>query len=170
MAKFTSIILLATAALASFSAAAPIAATTTVTEFVTVTATAPVAIPTAVTEAEEPLVTVSNIYASSNKYQGKATWFTDSYGSCGETWDGYSEPVVALSAQMMGVQAWGHPACNKRVHITLREDPSKTVTARVVDKCPGDECDYGSLDLSPSAFKQLGNLDTGVLNIEWSFV
>ncbi|KAG0356284.1 hypothetical protein BG005_004823 [Podila minutissima] len=126
MAKFTSILLLATATLASFSAAAPIAATTTVTKFVTVTATAPVATPTAAaTEAEEPPVSVSDIYASSTKYQGKATWFTDSYGSCGETWDGYSEPIVALSAQMMGVQAWGHPACNKSVHITLRDDPSK---------------------------------------------
>ncbi|KAF9308125.1 hypothetical protein BG006_005560, partial [Podila minutissima] len=122
MAKFTSILLLATAALASFSAAAPTAATTTVTEFITVAATAPVATPTAAaTEAEEPL------------YQGKATWFTDSYGSCGETWHGYSEPSVALSAQMMGVQAWGHPACNRRVHITLRDDPFKSVTARVVD-------------------------------------
>ncbi|KAG0007647.1 hypothetical protein BGZ82_005234, partial [Podila clonocystis] len=168
MAKFTSILLLATVALASFSAAAPIATTSTVTEFVTVTATAPVATPTAATEPEEPVVSISDsndIYASSNKYKGRATWFTDSYGSCGENWDGYSEPIVALSAQMMGVQAWGHPACNKRVSITLRDDPSKTVTARVVDKCPGNECDYGSLDLSPAAFKQLGNLDTGVLNI-----
>ncbi|KAF9301457.1 hypothetical protein BGZ74_006711 [Mortierella antarctica] len=160
MAKFTSILLLATAALASFSAAAPIAATTTVTEFVTVTATAPIATPTAAaTEAEEPPVSVSDIYASSTKYQGKATWFTDSYGSCGEMWDGYSEPIVALSAQMMG-----------RVHIALRDDPSKSVTARVVDKCPSNECDYGSLDLSPAAFTQLGNLVTGVLNIEWNFI
>ncbi|KAF9300683.1 hypothetical protein BG003_003104, partial [Podila horticola] len=165
MAKFTSILLLATAALASFAAAAPIATTSTATEFVTVTTTAPVASPTAITETEEPLVTVSDIYATSNKYRGRATWFTDSYGSCGETWDGNSEPIVALSAQMMGVQSWGHPACNKKVRISLQNDPSKSITARVVDKCPGDECSYGSLDLSPAAFKQLGELATGVLPI-----
>jgi len=171
MAKFTSILLLA--AIASMSAAAPIATTTTVTEFVTVTATAPIATPTIAKETEEPLITASSfsgIFASSNKYTGKATWFTDSYGSCNVKWDGNSEPIVALSALMMGTQSWGHPACNKRVRISLRDDPSKSVIARVVDKCPGDQCDYGSLDLSPAAFKQLGQLDTGILNIEWNFV
>ncbi|KAF9385187.1 hypothetical protein CPB97_005072 [Podila verticillata] len=167
MAKFTSILLLAV--IASFSAAAPVATTTTVTEVVTATATAPIATPT-VEETEEPMVAVSSIYASSNKYKGKATWFTGSYGSCGLEWDGNSEPIVALSAQMMGAQSWGHPACNKRVRIALRDNPSKTVIARVVDKCPGDQCDYGSLDLSPAAFKALGHLDTGILNIEWNFV
>ncbi|KAF9337020.1 hypothetical protein BG006_006494 [Podila minutissima] len=84
----------------------------------------------------------SSIFASSNEYSGKATWFTGSYGAC-------NEPVVALSASMMGAQSWGNPACNKRVHITLKSDRSKTVTGSVVDKCPADECDYGSLDLSP---------------------
>lgn len=165
MAKFTSILLLAV--IASFSAAAPVATTTT-----TVTATAPIATPT-VEETKEPLITantVSNIFASSNKYTGRATWFTGSYGACNLNWDGNSEPTVAVSAQMMGAQSWGNPACNKRVRITLRNDPSKSVTARVVDKCPGDQCDYGSLDLSPAAFQQLGSLATGVLSIEWNFV
>ncbi|KAF9369603.1 hypothetical protein CPC16_004390 [Podila verticillata] len=169
MTKFTSFLLLA--AIASFSAAAPVATTTTATEFVTVTATAPIATPT-LEKTEEPLVTAAaaDIYTSSIKYKGKATWFTDSYGSCGVNWDGNSEPIVALSAQMMGAQSWGHPACNKKVRIALRDNPSKTVIARVVDKCPGDQCDYGSLDLSPAAFKQLSHLDTGILNIEWNFV
>ncbi|KAG0331289.1 hypothetical protein BG004_001734 [Podila humilis] len=174
MAKFTSILLLATAAIASFSTAAPIAASVTPTDFVTVTASTTIAAPTATpTPIEEPLVHTaasSDIFASHNKYQGRATWFTHGYGSCNINWDGNSEATVALSAQMMGAQSWGNPACDRRVRVYLRDDPSKTVTARVVDKCPGNECAYGSLDMSPAAFKQLGHLDTGVLNIEWNFV
>ncbi|KAG0100036.1 hypothetical protein BGZ93_004627 [Podila epicladia] len=112
----------------------------------------------------------SSIFASSNEYSGKATWFTGSYGACNVHWNGDEEPVVALSARMMGAQSWGNPACNKRVHITLKRDRSKTVTGRVVDKCPADECAYGSLDLSPAAFQKLGDLDTGVLDIEWHFI
>ncbi|KAG0334073.1 hypothetical protein BG000_008662 [Podila horticola] len=154
MTKFTSILLLATAALASFSAAAPIAATSTAAG------------------TDEPLITGADasIFASSNKYKGRATWFTDSYGSCNVNWDGNSEPIVALSAQMMGAESWGNPACNKKVRISLQSDPSKSITARVVDKCPGDECSYGSLDLSPAAFKQLGDMADGVLPIEWNFI
>ncbi|KAG0340591.1 hypothetical protein BG000_011633 [Podila horticola] len=112
----------------------------------------------------------SSIFASSNQYSGKATWFTDSYGACNEHWNGYEEPIVALSARMMGAASWGNPACNKRVQITLKGDSSKTVTARVVDKCPADECAYGSLDLSPAAFQTLGDLDTGILDIDWHFI
>ncbi|KAF9318420.1 hypothetical protein BG003_011244 [Podila horticola] len=112
----------------------------------------------------------SSIFASSNQYSGKATWFTDSYGACNEHWNGYEEPIVALSARMMGAASWGNPACNKRVQITLKGDSSKTVTARVVDKCPADECAYGSLDLSPAAFRTLGDLDTGILDIDWHFI
>ncbi|KAG0040805.1 hypothetical protein BGZ82_008863 [Podila clonocystis] len=117
----------------------------------------------------------SSIFASSNQYSGKATWCKSnspaaSYGACNIHWDGYEEPVVALSARMMGAQSWGNPACNKRVRITLKSDRTKTVTARVVDKCPADECAYGSLDLSPAAFQKLGDLDTGILNIEWHFI
>ncbi|KAF9403230.1 hypothetical protein BGZ94_004677 [Podila epigama] len=186
MAKFSSIIVLLATAVATFTTAAPVASPSPVVEvnstiaiatatpsaspFVEVTTTAAAAAtPTAVVD-DETLVRTANIYSSSNKYQGKATWFTDSYGSCNIHWDGYKEPIVALSAQMMGVQSWGHPACNRRVQIRLRDNPSKTVTARVVDKCPGDQCSYGSLDLSPAAFKQLGDLVTGILNIEWNFI
>ncbi|KAF8988663.1 hypothetical protein BGZ52_005184 [Haplosporangium bisporale] len=112
----------------------------------------------------------SSIFAASNRYSGKATWFTDSYGSCNVHWDGNTQPIVAMSALMMGAESWGNPACDKLVRITLKSDPSKSVEARVVDKCPGDECAYGSLDLSPAAFQQLGDLGTGILDIEWSFV
>ncbi|KAF8951491.1 hypothetical protein BGZ46_003949 [Entomortierella lignicola] len=69
----------------------------------------------------------------------------------------------------MGSASWGNPVCNKRVQITNTSN-GKTVNARVVDKCPGDECAWGSLDLSPAAFRQLGDLATGVLSIKWHYI
>ncbi|GJJ72054.1 hypothetical protein EMPS_04411 [Entomortierella parvispora] len=151
MAKFTSLLLVATAAaLATLSSAAPINPTPAVTA--------------AASTSDE-----NTIFSSSVKYTGKATWFTDSYGSCNEKWDGNSEPIVALNAHQMGAQAWGNPACGQKVRITNKAN-NKSVVARVVDKCPGDQCAWGSLDLSPAAFTKLGELATGILNIEWNYI
>ncbi|KAF9272387.1 hypothetical protein BGZ68_002453 [Mortierella alpina] len=109
-------------------------------------------------------------FSTSVEHKGKATWFTHHYGACNFYWDGYKEPVVALNAHQMGIMSWGNPVCNRKVRVVNRDDPSKTVVARIVDKCPGDECAWGSLDLSPYAFKKLGHLDTGILNITWNYI
>ncbi|KAG0291803.1 hypothetical protein BGZ97_005787 [Linnemannia gamsii] len=109
------------------------------------------------------------VKAASSDFSGKATWFTDSYGSCNYHWNGYTENIVALNAHQMGPQSWGNPECNRRVHIKNKAN-GKTVNARIVDKCPGDECAYGSLDLSPKAFETIGDLDTGILDIEWYYI
>ncbi|KAG0250014.1 hypothetical protein BG011_008720 [Mortierella polycephala] len=111
----------------------------------------------------------NDVFSSAVKYNGRATWFTDSYGACNENWDGQNEPIVALNAHQMGVESWGNPACNKRVQITNKKN-GKTVVARIVDKCPGDQCAFGSLDLSPAAFKRIGEMATGILNIEWNYL
>ncbi|GJJ68420.1 hypothetical protein EMPS_00766 [Entomortierella parvispora] len=147
MAKFTSLFLIATAAIASLSSAAPVAC--------------PVPEPTVDAQ--------SDVFATSVRHTGKATWFTDSYGACNVHWDGNVEPIVALNAHQMGAQSWGNPACGHKVRITNKAN-HKTVVARIVDKCPGDECAWGSLDLSPAAFTQIGDLDTGVLEIEWNYI
>ncbi|KAG0054136.1 hypothetical protein BGZ83_011923 [Gryganskiella cystojenkinii] len=158
MAKFTSLLLIATVALASFTTAAPIASPTS-----------------ASAAAPEPTVSIAaenndiSAFSTQVKYTGKATWFTDSYGSCNEKWDGNAEPIVALNAHQMGAQGWGNPACGHKVRIT-NQDNGKTVEARVVDKCPGDECAWGSLDLSPAAFTEIGALAAGILNIEWHYL
>jgi expansin (peptidoglycan-binding protein) len=151
MAKFTSLLIATAAALATLSSAAPI----NPTPAVTVVAAAASEVP--------------SVFSSSVKYTGKATWFTDSYGSCNEKWDGNTEPIVALNAHQMGAESWGNPACGHKVLIT-NKDNKKTVIARVVDKCPGDECAWGSLDLSPAAFTKLGDMATGILNIEWNYI
>ncbi|KAF9910302.1 hypothetical protein EC991_006801 [Linnemannia zychae] len=141
MVKFISALLVAaTMAVASFTTAAPVNATA------------------------EP-----EVKAAASNYNGKATWFTDSYGSCNYHWNGYNENIVALNAHQMGSQSWGNPECNKRVHIRNKSN-GKTVEARIVDTCPGDQCAYGSLDLSPKAFKSIGDLDTGILDIEWYYI
>ncbi|KAF9938905.1 hypothetical protein BGZ75_002432 [Mortierella antarctica] len=109
-------------------------------------------------------------FSTSVEHKGKATWFTHHYGACNYYWNGYKEAVVALNAHQMGIMSWGNPVCNRKVRVVNRDDPSKTVVARIVDKCPGDECAWGSLDLSPFAFKKLGHLDTGILNITWNYI
>jgi len=109
-------------------------------------------------------------FSTSIRHQGRATWFTHHYGACNYYWDGSKEAVVALNAHQMGVMSWGNPVCNRQVRVTNKDHPEKSVVARIVDKCPGDECAWGSLDLSPFAFEKLGHLDTGILNIIWSYV
>ncbi|KAG0366187.1 RlpA-like double-psi beta-barrel-protein domain-containing protein-containing protein [Gamsiella multidivaricata] len=158
MVKFASVAFLAFAALAS---AAPITPSPSV-KVDPVTPSPSVKIDSATADSD-------NIFATDVKYTGKATWFTDSYGSCNIEWNGDSEPTVALNAHQMGAVSWGNPACNKRVLI-VNQANGKSVEARIVDKCPGDECAWGSLDLSPAAFKQLGSLDTGILPIEWHYI
>ncbi|KAF9578319.1 hypothetical protein BGW38_005942, partial [Lunasporangiospora selenospora] len=118
---------------------------------------------------EKPIKAV-NAFSSSITHRGKATWFTHGYGACNISWNGNVEPVVALNSHQMGSASWGNPVCNRKVRVINKDDRSKSVIARVVDKCPGNECAWGSLDLSPAAFKKLGHLDTGILNIEWHWV
>ncbi|KAF9947342.1 hypothetical protein BGZ72_010640 [Mortierella alpina] len=174
MVKFTSAALFL--AIAALSSAAPISPSATpsatATASATVSATAS-AIPSATDAATDPLVisiaAKDDVFSSDVKYTGRATWFTHSYGACNENWDGQSEPTVALNAHQMGAASWGNPVCNKKVRVTNKTN-GKVVVARIVDKCPGNECAFGSLDLSPAAFKQLGELDTGVLNIEWNYL
>lgn len=95
------------------------------------------------------------------RFNGEATWFTPDTGACGDT-NSEADYIVAVnSAQYKG----GEP-CHKMVYIQ-NESNGKSVRAKVTDECP--PCDYGSLDLSPSVFKELGDLDVGVLTIAWHY-
>ncbi|KAG0247386.1 hypothetical protein DFQ27_002102, partial [Actinomortierella ambigua] len=158
MAKFSTLIALAAAAVAVMASPIPsdnAAAATT-------TAAAAAAVPTIVApEADLPITTAAEAeallkaaaaeeeeiraqnkndpFATSVTHTGKATWFTHSYGACNIHWNGYKEPVVALNDHQMGAQSWGNPACGRKVRIT-NKDNGKTVVGRIVDKCPGDEC------------------------------
>ncbi|KAF9907298.1 hypothetical protein EC991_011120 [Linnemannia zychae] len=175
MVKISSFILIAATAAASLVGAAPV---------VPPTDNATVAIPSSPLnetspveligeeEKEDPMVTINSndLFSTSITHRGKATWFTDSYGACNYHWNGYNEPIVALNAHQMGTQSWGNPACNRRVRIVNVDHPERTVVARIVDKCPGDQCAWGSLDLSPYAFKKLDKMVIGILNITWTYI
>ncbi|KAA1094623.1 hypothetical protein PGT21_026961 [Puccinia graminis f. sp. tritici] len=95
------------------------------------------------------------------RYSGKATWFTPDTGACGDT-NSASDLIVAMNH----AQYEGGAPCHKTVSITNKAN-GKTVKAKVTDECP--PCGYGSLDLSPSAFKALGDMDEGILPISWEF-
>ncbi|CAO3568105.1 unnamed protein product [Mortierella alpina] len=172
MVKFTSAALFL--AMAAISSAAPIisSSSASATPSATVTASASTPSATDAVGADPTIISIAakdDVFSSDVKYTGRATWFTHTYGACNENWDGESEPIVALNAHQMGAASWGNPACNKKVKVTNKNN-GKVVVARIVDKCPGNECAFGSLDLSPAAFKQLGELATGVLNIEWNYL
>jgi expansin (peptidoglycan-binding protein) len=59
------------------------------------------------------------------------------------------------------------PFCGKRVRIK-RKDNGKTVDVTIRDACEG--CETESLDLSLGAFKEIGTLDEGVIDISWELL
>ncbi|KAK4703771.1 hypothetical protein P7C70_g2446, partial [Phenoliferia sp. Uapishka_3] len=101
--------------------------------------------------------------ASGSTYSGKATYFYQEggTGACGA--------VNVDSAKIVAIQSafYTESLCGKTVVITNTAN-SKTVTATVADECPGCSSKY-SLDLSTGAFDSIGDEDTGVLDISWSF-
>ncbi|KAI8604967.1 RlpA-like double-psi beta-barrel-protein domain-containing protein-containing protein [Dissophora ornata] len=165
MVKFTPAAFVALA-IAAISSAAPIASPTASPSPSVTALDVPVNV---ASDAEVKVASSVDEFSSSIQYTGKATWFTDSYGACNINWDGETQPIVALNAHQMGTESWGNPACGRTVQIVNKSN-GKTVLAQIVDKCPGDQCAFGSLDLSPAAFKQIGSLSTGILNIDWHYV
>ncbi|KAI9281771.1 RlpA-like double-psi beta-barrel-protein domain-containing protein-containing protein [Umbelopsis sp. AD052] len=53
--------------------------------------------------------------------------------------------------------------CGKKVKVT---SGSKSVIVTINDACP--ECKEGSIDLTQAAFKELADLNTGVVDISWT--
>ncbi|KAJ3489207.1 hypothetical protein NLI96_g2265 [Meripilus lineatus] len=91
---------------------------------------------------------------------GRATWFNVGLGACGDT-NVDSDSILALSGSIYSASD-----CGKSVSIT-NPATGKSASGVVKDMCPG--CGANDIDLSPSLFQQLGELDTGVLNVDWSF-
>lgn len=119
-------------------------------------------------------------------FSGRGTYYDVGPGSCGTT-DDDSDMVVAINKEQMnnGANPNNNPNCHKKIKIV--GELGKTVTARVVDTCPG--CDNGSVDMSPAGkiynvplpffcfcFNNLlvfekvcGSLALGVCSIRWGF-
>ncbi|BGP19044.1 hypothetical protein JCM10213_009246 [Rhodosporidiobolus nylandii] len=106
----------------------------------------------------------SSSSTSSSQYTGQATYFyqENTAGACGSTHSD-TDYIVALQTSMYGSGSY----CGKTLKITNTAN-SQSATATVADSCPGCSSST-SLDLSVGLFEALGDLDTGVLSIEWSF-
>ncbi|KAI8579550.1 hypothetical protein K450DRAFT_271859 [Umbelopsis ramanniana AG] len=94
-----------------------------------------------------------------SQYSGDGTYYSVGLGSCGKTNED-SEMVAALNAPQMGKNKY----CGKSAKV---KGPNGSVTVKIVDTCP--ECDSGSLDLSPSAFKKIGDMSDGRISISWEW-
>ncbi|KAL7004900.1 hypothetical protein EMMF5_005513 [Cystobasidiomycetes sp. EMM_F5] len=101
-------------------------------------------------------------------FTGQATWFTQEgvAGACG-TVHSDSDSIVALKTDLYGWTGQKSQYCGRSLTITNLAN-SKTATATVADACPGC-ASYYSLDLSTGLFQQLGDMNTGVLQISWHF-
>ncbi|GAA6012576.1 hypothetical protein JCM10207_009045 [Rhodosporidiobolus poonsookiae] len=102
--------------------------------------------------------------SSGSSYTGEATYYLQQgvAGACGSTHSD-SDKVIALQTSMYGSGGY----CGKTVTITNTAN-SKSVTATVADECPS--CSTNGIDLSQATFEAIGDLDTGVLTVEYSFL
>ncbi|KAF9929170.1 hypothetical protein BGZ65_005918 [Modicella reniformis] len=92
-------------------------------------------------------------------FKGRATYYNpDGKGSCGDELS--NNMVAALNGSQMKKDI-----CGKSIKVTYE---GKSVVVKVLDTCPG--CPKGAVDLSEAAFKQLADLDKGVIQVAWSFV
>ncbi|KAK4698985.1 hypothetical protein P7C70_g7284, partial [Phenoliferia sp. Uapishka_3] len=104
----------------------------------------------------------SSSTSSSGTYSGEATYFYQAggTGACGSVNED-SALIVALNTAQ-----YSSSKCGSKVKVT-NTATGKSVTATVADECPG--CASESLDLSTGAFDSIGDEDTGVLSITWSY-
>ncbi|GAP91792.1 putative riboflavin-aldehyde forming enzyme protein [Rosellinia necatrix] len=103
------------------------------------------------------LITIGLAISPAMAYAGDMTWYKPGLGSCGWT-NSNNDNVVALSPSQSG-------NCGKSVRINYQ---GKSVTAKVVDKCPG--CASGSIDVSPAVFDKLASRDLGRVKVTWDLI
>lgn len=104
-------------------------------------------------------------------FTGDATFFAPGLGACGGT-NSDTDYIAAASKILYEEFEGGNsnpnkaPICGKKGIATYQ---GKSVTFTIVDQCP--PCARGSLDFSPSAFKELADLDVGRLKgMTWHFI
>ncbi|KDR78242.1 hypothetical protein GALMADRAFT_209653 [Galerina marginata CBS 339.88] len=103
---------------------------------------------------------LSAVLGMVNAFRGDATFFAPGLGACGQH-NNDNDLIVALSAPKYG----NGSNCGKRIKVNYK---GKSVTVKVVDKCPG--CASNDIDLSPAAFSRLANQDLGRIKVDWNFV
>ncbi|KAI2634805.1 RlpA-like double-psi beta-barrel-protein domain-containing protein-containing protein [Hypomontagnella submonticulosa] len=111
------------------------------------------------------LVAVAVAATQALAYSGDMTYYTPGLGACGK-WNSEADHIVALAPAQYGHDANPNKAkvCGRKINIHYN---GKSATATVVDKCPG--CASGSIDVSPSVFKQLAPLSKGRVKVTWGY-
>ncbi|CAG8585147.1 7449_t:CDS:2 [Paraglomus brasilianum] len=111
---------------------------------------------------------VSSIQAAPllhKRFAGQGTFYEVGLGACGKV-NNDNELVAALSAPQFGSppNPNNSPFCGRQVRVN---GPSGSVTVTLVDRC--EACQFGDLDLSPTAFQQIAPLSAGRVQITWDF-
>ncbi|KAJ2486111.1 hypothetical protein IWW37_005720 [Coemansia sp. RSA 2050] len=108
----------------------------------------------------------NNNSGGGGSFTGDGTFFSPGLGSCGLT-NSDSDLIAAIPAPQYGSNPNPNNAevCGK---CALVKGPKGQVKVKITDRCP--VCKTGDLDLSPSAFQQIGDFDAGRIPISWSFV
>ncbi|KAF8880754.1 riboflavine-aldehyde-forming enzyme [Infundibulicybe gibba] len=100
------------------------------------------------------------LIGSVSAFRGEATFFAPGLGACGQRNTG-NDLIVALNSAQYG----NGGNCNKNIRVNYK---GKSVTVKVVDKCPG--CGINGIDLSPAAFDRLEKRSVGRIQVDWNFV
>ncbi|KAJ2077416.1 hypothetical protein H4R24_005143 [Coemansia sp. RSA 988] len=104
--------------------------------------------------------------SSGGTYTGEGTYYTPGLGSCGKT-NSDSDLIAAINAPQYDATGSSNSAsiCGKCAQV---KGPKGEVKVTIADRCPA--CKSGDLDLSPTAFNQIGDASEGRISISWSFV
>ncbi|CAG8484966.1 491_t:CDS:2 [Ambispora leptoticha] len=96
---------------------------------------------------------------------GEATYYNTGLGACGK-YNSDTDIVVAINKAQWGstTNTNSNKICGKKITVN---GPKGHVTVKVVDMCA--DCEYGSLDLSPSAFDKIASRSAGRVRISWKF-
>ncbi|MFE9092923.1 RlpA-like double-psi beta-barrel domain-containing protein [Streptomyces sp. NPDC007264] len=106
--------------------------------------------------------------AAGTQHRGAVTLYnnTTGLGACGWT-NNDNELVAAVSPELFSSNSSDNdPICGKSLLIHgLSGTWADHVVVRIVDRCPG--CGKDEVDLSPAAFRALGEPGVGRLYTEW---
>jgi expansin (peptidoglycan-binding protein) len=96
-------------------------------------------------------------------YRGVATWYdADGGGAC--LYDAGGDPMTAA---MNWSDYERSQACG--AYVRVRASTGATVTVRITNECPAP-CRVHQLDLSPQAFAELADPETGQISVTWKLV
>ncbi|KAJ3480843.1 hypothetical protein NLI96_g8067 [Meripilus lineatus] len=99
--------------------------------------------------------------ASEITHTGISYWGHAGLGACGFL-NTDNDPIVGISTIVFGTGG----NCNQWMEVTNVAN-GKTVLVQTRDSCTG--CGRNDILLSPSAFASIGDLNLGILNVQWHF-